>query len=199
MLPAVGRAEEAMAIAEEAVAEARTYGNPFWICCALYGYGRAFADTDPALARTALREGLAFAREHRIRYYEARISRNAAHLEASYGELEHALALFETAIDSFHIAGDHATLATSLAYLAVVFERMERPEVAATIYGTSTHDASMARVVNRPSAVARLQAVLGDIVFGQCVALGAAMERADAVQYARDQIQIARRQLADLT
>jgi tetratricopeptide (TPR) repeat protein len=199
MLPAIGRADEAMAIAEEAVAEARAHGNPFWICCALYGYGRAFAETDPTRALTALREGLFFAREHRIQYYEARISRNAAHLEASYGDLEHALALFETAIDSFHRAGDHATLATSLAYLAVLFERIERPEVAATIYGTSTHDASNSKVVNRPGAVGRLQATLGDIVFDQCVAVGAAMERADAVRYARDQIQATRREIADVT
>jgi predicted ATPase/class 3 adenylate cyclase len=199
MLPALGRADEAIAIAEEAVATARAQGNPFWICCALYGYGRAFANTDPHRARNALREGLAFAREHRIRYYEARIARNAAHLEASYGELEDALVLFETAIDSFHRAGDRATLATSLAYLAVLFERIERPEVAATIYGTSTNDASIAKVVNRPGAVARLQEILGDALFDECVAAGAAMEPADAVAYAREQIQTVRRHLADVT
>jgi predicted ATPase len=199
MLPALGRADEAVAIAENAVAEGRAHGNPFWICCALYGNGRAFADTDPPRARKALREGLAFAREHRIRYYEARIARNAAHLEASYGELEDALTLFETAIDSFHRAGDHATLATSLAYLAVLFERIERSEVAATIYGTSIHGAGVAKAVNRPSAIDRLQTALGDSLFDHCVSAGAAMEPADAVAYAGDQIQAVRRHLAEFT
>ena len=41
-----------MAIAEETVAAARAHGNPFLICFALDGYGRAFAQTDPARALT---------------------------------------------------------------------------------------------------------------------------------------------------
>ena len=50
-----------------------------------------------------------------------------------------------------------------------------------------------------PTAVDHLRAVLGETAFDQCVAAGAAMEPADAVAYARDQIQAARRQIADVT
>jgi hypothetical protein len=39
-LPATGRPREAFDIADEALAAARTYGNPFWIAYALYGRGR---------------------------------------------------------------------------------------------------------------------------------------------------------------
>ena len=39
LLPAVGRAEEALAIAEEAVAAARAHGNPFWIAWRSMGTG----------------------------------------------------------------------------------------------------------------------------------------------------------------
>ena len=60
-LPAVGRADEAMVIADETVAVAREYGSPFWIGWALGGYGRAFAEAEPVRALEALREGLDYA------------------------------------------------------------------------------------------------------------------------------------------
>ena len=41
MLPAVGQAAEARALADETLAAARATGNPLWIAYALAGYGRA--------------------------------------------------------------------------------------------------------------------------------------------------------------
>jgi hypothetical protein len=38
-LAPVGRPAEAMAIAEDTVAAARAYANPYWIAWALIGYG----------------------------------------------------------------------------------------------------------------------------------------------------------------
>jgi predicted ATPase/class 3 adenylate cyclase len=195
MLPALGRADEAMAIAEEAVDAARAAGNPYWIACALYAYGRAFAMSEPHRALTALREGLAFSRQHRVLYFESRISRDAARLEAVYGQFDEALTLFDTAIDSFHRAGDQATLATSLVYLAVLLDRMERPEVAAVIYGASTHHVSAS--ATHEHAVGDLRTRLGESRFDEHAAMGAAMEPAEAVGYARHQIQLARRRSLD--
>src|SRR4029077_6453335 len=40
VLAPVGRPTEAMAIADDTVAAARAYGNPYWIAWALTGYGR---------------------------------------------------------------------------------------------------------------------------------------------------------------
>jgi hypothetical protein len=40
-LPAVGRASDAIDIADEALDAAYEYGNPFWIATALYAYERA--------------------------------------------------------------------------------------------------------------------------------------------------------------
>ena len=42
-----------------------------------------------------------------------------------------------------------------------------------------------------------MQTALGEPAFGHCVATGAAMETAEAVQYARSQIQLARSELPD--
>jgi tetratricopeptide (TPR) repeat protein len=197
-LPVIGRAEKAMAIAEEAVGAARAYGNPFWIAVALSGYGRAYVEADPARALRALREALLFSQEHRLSLIEGGIARDAAVLEAIHGELEEALSLFDTAIDSLHRAGSVAHLAETLGSLAVFFDRLARPEVAATVYGTTTHYGT-GFVTSLPSAVARVRTVLGEAAFDECTATGAAMELADAVAYAHRQIQLARDQLTDPT
>jgi hypothetical protein len=77
-------------------------------------------------------------------------------------------------------------------YLAVVFERFARPEVAATVYGAGSNNASIHTVIDLPDTLVRLRAALGDAAFEQCAARGAAMEFADAVGYARTQIELAR-------
>jgi predicted ATPase len=159
-LPAAERVEEAVAIAEETVTAARADPNPYFVAFALYGYGRAFAQTDPSRALRALREGLAYAREQRLLFWEATIAQEAAGLEAVHGQLDMALSMFDTAIDSFHRAGNVALLAETLAKLAMSFDRIERPEIAATIYGASANYAGIHAVINLASAVTHLRALI---------------------------------------
>ena len=187
-LPTAGRSEEAMAIADETLAAARAHGNPFWIAFAMDGYGRAFAQTDPAEAITVLRQGLDYTREHRLALFEAFIARDLAGLEALHGDLERGLELFERNIDSLLRAGDVAHLSSTLANLAVFFDRVDRPELAATLYGTTTGHASITRVIGLPTVIDHLRVVLGDASFVTCVAAGAAMELGEAAQYARLEI-----------
>ena len=149
----------------------------------------------PDRASTAYRQGLVYAREHRLPFWEAAIARDAAGLEAVHGDPKQALVLFETAIDTFHRVGNVALLATALAGLAVFFDRIERPELAATVYGASTHYGIITMVINESPALNHLRSVLGASVFDDCVATGAAMEPADAVRYAHEQIQLAREEL----
>jgi len=135
MLPAVGRAEEAMAIAEETLTATRAGGNPGNIALALAGYGRAFSESDPARALTAFRDGLAHTREHRVLLLEALLVQDAAGLEALHGDSQDALAMFDTAVDSAQRAGNIAALPHVFAGMAMMFDRLDRPETAATIYG----------------------------------------------------------------
>ena len=100
--------------------------------------------------------------------------------------------MFDTTIASVHRAGDVVHLSSTLASLAVCFDRIGQLDVAATLYGTSTHHGVIRRVIDLPAAVDHLEAELGKAVFDECVANGAAMERADAVRYARQHIQHAR-------
>jgi len=187
-LPAVGRADEAMVIADETVAVARQYGNPFWIGWALGGYGRAFAEAQPVRALEALRQGLDYAQRCRLPFWEANLAQDAARLEAVHGELDDALSLFSKGINAFHRAGNVAFLAATFASLAVFFDRFERPEIAATIYGASTRQASIGLVPDLAGVVEHLRTVLGSPTFDECVAAGAALELADAVRFAQEQI-----------
>jgi hypothetical protein len=83
------------------------------------------------------------------------------------------------------------------ANLAVCLDRIDRPAVAATLYGASTLHAVSQYEVELPGVVDHLRAVLGDTAFDNCAATGAAMDAADAVAYARRHIELARRQAAN--
>ena len=75
------------------------------------------------------------------------------------------------------------------------FDRFERPEIAATVYGASTRQASISLVPNLPAVVDHLRSVLGDTRFAECVATGAGQSTADAVQYAHRQLRLTRREI----
>ncbi len=190
-LPAVGREEEAMAIAEETLAAAREYNSPFWIGWALGGYGRAFAQSDPLKALGALREGLDYAEEYRLGFWQANMAQDAARLEATHGDLDDALKLFSKGIDSFHRAGNIVFLAATLASLAVFFDRVGHLDVAATIYGSSTRQASIGLVPRLDEVVEHLRSGLGEEAFEACVATGRGQDFSEAVRYAHEQIDLA--------
>jgi predicted ATPase len=197
-LPMAGRDEEARALAEDTLAAARAHANPYCIATALYASGRAFAPADPPRALRVLRDGLAYAQEHRLLQLEAAMAEEAAGLEAAHGDLGQALALFDASLDSVHRAGDVTSMSTTLTYLAVCFDRFDRPDVAATLYGASTTNQAIVQyVVDLPAVVDHLRSVLGDAGFDQCAATGAVMDLADAVAYARRHIELARRQAAN--
>ncbi len=71
-----------------------------------------------------------------------------------------------------------------------MFARVERGEIAATLFGTTTHHADTKILSDLSDASTRLRAELGDVVFERCAADGAAMELADAVRYSHLQISL---------
>jgi tetratricopeptide (TPR) repeat protein len=191
-LPVLGRSDDAIAIAEEAINAARAHANPHWIAYAYLGYGRAFAEADPARSLDTFREGLTYSREHGLPYFEALIARDAAGLEAVHGDLDQALNLFTTSLDSFHQAGDTASLAWTFARLAVFFDRTNQPEIAATIYGTTTHHPYTDQIDDLAAALDHLHQTLDAKTFDRCVRTGAAMNLTEAVHYAHHHINTTR-------
>jgi predicted ATPase/class 3 adenylate cyclase len=192
VLPAAGRAKETRMMADETLAMARAHGNPFLIALALTGYGRASAETDPTRALAVYRQGLEYCREHRLAFQERVIARDAAGLEALHRLPDEGAELFDTTLDAYLRAGDHPSLAITIANLAVFFDRLHQPVTAATLYGASTRHASIATVPGLPTVVERLGAVLGADAFNTCVASGKAMEPREAVAYAHREIGIFR-------
>jgi tetratricopeptide (TPR) repeat protein len=190
----VGRTDDYASLAEEAVCAARDLGNPFFLAKALYGLGLALARKEPARALETFHQALAYAREHRQVLVEASIYRDAARVETVSGDIGAALNLYDFAIDVQHRSGNLANLAVTFASLSVCFDRLERPEIAATLYGITTHISAREPGIRR-SVLGRMREALGDAAFERCVAAGAAMEPADAVQYAREQIRCAREEL----
>jgi hypothetical protein len=69
----------------------------------------------------------------------------------------------------------------------VCFDRLDRPDVAATLYGAGKQHTPVGNralsqyVVELPAVVDHLRAVLGDTAFDQYAATGAAMDLAEAV------------------
>ena len=149
----------------------------------------------PYLTLNAVSQALVLCQEQRIPYLEARAAQVAANLETVHGDPDKGLDLFDAAITSSHLASNHTDLATSLAGLAVYFDRAGQPATAATLYGSASGYPVTARVLNVAATVEHLRTLLGPVAFDEHVAAGAAMEVGAAVAYARQQIRLARARL----
>jgi DNA-binding CsgD family transcriptional regulator len=193
-LQSAGRVEEALALTEQSVAVARKLGNPYWISYALWIAGMAFSRSDSRRALDAWDEGVAVVREHRVHFFEGFLARDAARLHTSDGEPEAALVLFSDAITSFHRAGNIPQLIITLASVPALFQRLERYEAAATLLGAmSQHESSFHHVPELSDLDSRLATKLEPERISELLAEGAGFSLDDAAQYARQQIDVARR------
>ena len=138
-------------------------------------------------------ERLDYSRQQRQTFWETVTLREIAVTEAAHGEIDEALGFFDTTLDFLRRAGNLSSLAIAFTQLAVVFDRIEQPEIAATLFGASF--TPFAPVVNLADVRDHVRTVLGDMMFDKCVATGEAMEPADAVHYARIHIEQTRHQL----
>lgn len=181
------RHTEAVAIAEESVEAALALANPYWVVLALHARGLAYRGIDPARAREAFKEGLAYAHEHRAPFFEVLMSITAARLAAVVGRPQEALPLFDSAIDALHRSGDLANLAFAIGSLAWSLERYGHSEAAATLYGAiGEYDATAFELPT--DFLDRLREELGPETYEQCLAAGAALDLGDVVRLARDAI-----------
>ena len=196
-LEAAGRGDEARSLAEESVARAREHANPCWIAFALWTYGLAFAKVDPVRASIALREGLQCAQQDRVSYFQATIARDLAGLEVEGRDVSESLELFEIAVSSLYLAGNHAQLIITLSTVATFFERIGRQKAAAVIIGALDRQPSTRGLVPDLGRVGHLvRSNLGEAAFERCVADQAVFELGPAARYAERQL---REALAELS
>ncbi len=196
-LQATGQVEEATDLADAGVAAARVRGNPWFIAYALWTRGTAYSRVDPTRALAAWREALEYVRRHRVQFFEGFIARDAALLKLDDADPEESLALFDAAIEAFRRVGNIAQLTITVASVTSLFERIDLPEVAGTLYGAiSRLPGGEHHVPDLPDVAARIASKLGSDRFDACVATGATMDLTEAARFAREQIQLARAQLA---
>jgi len=193
-LQSCGRIEEALALAEESIAAARSLGNPYWISYALWIAGMAFSKADVRRAFAAWDEGVDFVREHRVQFFEGFLARDAGRLHTSDGETGAALVLFANAIGAFQRAGNVPQLMITLASVPALFERLDRLEPAATLLGAlSSEPSSLHHVPELDEIRDRVRRKLGKTRAAELESAGAAFDLGAAAAYALRQIDVARR------
>jgi predicted ATPase/DNA-binding CsgD family transcriptional regulator len=196
-LQASGRVDEALALVEDSIEAARDVGNPFWIAYALWTAGLVLSHTEPSRALAAWDQGVAVVSEHRVDFFAGYLARDAARVHAVDGDVEVALDLFAKAIDAFRQVGNVAQLIITVALVPQVFELLGLPEAAATLtVALMREPASTAHVPELADVRHRLETVLGDEAFARCAERGSDLDLGAAATYARDQIEIARADLA---
>jgi DNA-binding CsgD family transcriptional regulator len=193
-LQSAGRIDEALALAEEAVAAARALGNPYWIVYSLWIAGMAFSKADARRAFAAWDEGVTVVREHRVEFFEGFLARDAARLNTTDGEPAAALVLFADAIAAFHQAGNVPQLMITLASVPALFERLDRPAPAAMLVGALSREPTSSHHVPELEELGeRVSRALGKRRAAELMEEGAALDLGDAAVYARQQIEVARR------
>jgi DNA-binding CsgD family transcriptional regulator len=155
-----------------------------------------YSHGDPTRALTVWREALDYVRQHRVHFFEGFIARDAALLKLVDADPDESLAWFEAAIDSFRRVGNLGQLTITLGSVPSLFERIDFPEAAATLFGAITAHGGDHHVPDLPELGSRVAAKLGSERFEECASRGATMDLTDAALYAGEQIQLARKQLA---
>ena len=120
-LTVAGPGEEARAAANGLIDAAEATHNPFALAYALYAYGYAYRDADPAGALEALRRGLVIAQDSGNRLVESQLASNLSRLEAQHGDPLAALDHITLAIRNYHDSGNTALIRAPLAILAALF------------------------------------------------------------------------------
>ncbi|MGY2875368.1 putative ATPase/DNA-binding CsgD family transcriptional regulator [Marmoricola sp. URHA0025 HA25] len=195
-LQSAGRVEEALELAEPALAAARELGNPYWVTYSLWIVGLAYSKADPERALSTWDEAVTYLGEHDVRFFEGFVARDAALLHTSDGQLETALSLFDVSIGAFVRSGAASQLVISLASLPALFARLDRAGVARTLLGAMAGEAGSAHhVPGLADLRGRLDEQLGQEAAERFEAAGAAMDVRDTAAYALHQIDLARRAL----
>jgi predicted ATPase/DNA-binding CsgD family transcriptional regulator len=196
-LQSSGRVDEAVALTGAAITAAHELGNPYWVAYTSWIVGLAWSRSDPQRALETWDEAVAYIAEHDISFFEGFLARDAALLHTSDGQLETALGLFDTSIQTFLRAGAVSQLIITLASLPALFERLGRPAVACTVLGAMARQpASFHHVPTLTDLRRRLRDSLGEEPAERFVATGSAMDVPEAATYALHQIDVARRALA---
>jgi hypothetical protein len=146
----------------------------------------------PVGALNALGRGLVIAQDSGNRSRASALANTLALLEAEQGGTVSAFDHLTLAIRNYHNSGNTTTIRFPLAVLAVLFDRLERYEPAATIAGLAHSPIAATGIPEITTAIAHLRDVLGDQTYESVARKGETMTTAAIATYAYDQIDQAR-------
>jgi len=196
-LQSAGRVEEALQLTESAVRAARDLGSPYWLAYTLWIVGLALSKADPRRALAVWDEGTALVAEHDVRFFEGFMSRDAALLHTSEGQLDRALSLFDISIEAFLRSGAVSQLVITLASLPALLEQVGQPGAARTLLAAmANHPASLHHVPTLAELGTRLDARLGGEAATRYALTGGAFDLPAAAAYAVHRLEVARKALA---
>ncbi|MGD9619692.1 MAG: adenylate/guanylate cyclase domain-containing protein [Mycolicibacterium sp.] len=187
-LVADGRAEEAVRVADDLLVATGTITNPYALTYAALAYGYAYFDRDPVAAREVVRRGVVTAQESGNRTNGTNLVVALSRLEARHGDPLDALDYLISSIARYHDAGNSGNLSTGLALLAIILDRFNRHESAATIMGFAVNSLTRVTFPEIAATIAHLRDVLGERRYETLTHAGKAMRIAPMVEYAYDQI-----------
>jgi hypothetical protein len=193
-LTVAGCGEEARAATNGLIEAAEATHNPRALAFALFAYGSAFRDADPAAALDALRRGLVIAQDSGSRASESLLAFNLSGLEAIYGDPLAALDYVALVIRNYHDAGNTTLIPVPLAIVATLFDRLGRYEPAATLAGFAVSPLASG-IFRQTNTIGHLRGVLGDPAYESLARDGEQMTTAAMATYAYDQIDQARTEL----
>ncbi len=187
--------EDAMEVADGAIAATAATRNPWARSFALLTYGMAYCDANPVRARDALRDALLIAQDSGNGYIESHAANVLGRLEARHGEPLAALDNLTLAIRNYHDSGNISVIQIPLGSLAALLHRLGRDEPAATTAGFASGPLTEAWIPELSKTIADLRDVLGDQTYEALTRKGEEMTTAAMALYAYDQIDQARAEL----
>ena len=189
-----GSGEEAMAATNGLVEAAEGTANPWMLSFALFAYGFACREANPARALDAARRGLVIAHDSGNRLNETQLALTLGRLEAEHGDIAFAFDHLSLAIRHMHDSGD-TTIDTPLAALAALFDRLGRHESAAIIAGFALSPLTALATPELNKAITHLRDLFGAQTYESLARKGDTMTTAEIVTYAYDQIDQVRAEL----
>jgi predicted ATPase/DNA-binding SARP family transcriptional activator len=189
-LAMAGAHEEAMALADDVVDKAAAARIPSSLIAALFSKGRAFSKADPPRALDAFEKALAHARTSGNRYWEIVIIPAVAELQVRSGDPVKTLQTLPRMLEIWSQSTEIGLATLTTATLILLFERLDNPEVAATLSGAlSRMIPSIGFFQELPDTLARVRHALGIASFEAAKHRGAAMTHREMVEYATTEVQ----------
>ncbi|WP_083123441.1 adenylate/guanylate cyclase domain-containing protein [Mycolicibacterium tusciae] len=191
-----GARAEAVSAATGVVETAEATGNPWALSYALLSVAWVYDDVDTSRAIEAARRGIGVTRESGNRFNESHLAAVLATLEVKHGDPLEALSHLTHALRNYQDAGSVAFYHSPIASLAVILERLEHFDSAATLASVAVRNPMvMAAWPEIAVTTDHLQEILGAQAYEALARESAAMTPAAVVAYAYEQIDRARIEL----